>query len=365
MTNSRIVMHIDFDYFFAQIEEREDPSIKDKPVVVCVYSGRREDSGVVSTANYIAREYGVKSGMPITLAKRKLRDVESVFLPVNHSLYETVSERIMNTVRSFADQFEQVGIDEAFLDVTERLNGNFEKSAELANAVREAIFLKEGISCSIGIGPNKIVAKIAAGRKKPNGLTIVRPDEVQQFLSSLSVRELVGVGRKTEKVLHSLGIRTIGDLTDYKIENLIEALGSSLGTFLHNVALGIDESPVKEKAGVNSISRMVTLKEDTRDLEMIMNQIDRLTVDVYSSVTEQHLDFRSATVLVVLSDLRMRSRTRTFENPIEKLEVVQKTTRHLLEQVLEVESHSFRRVGIKLSNFLKKQGQKRLTDFDS
>lgn len=137
-------MLVDLDYFFAQIEERRNPSIKDKPVVVCVYSGRTEESGVVSTANYIARRFGVRSGMAIVLAKKKLKDTEAVFLPVDHDYYRGVSERIMIALRDNADDFEQVGIDEAYLDVSRRTEGDFERATSLARLVKDEIELKRG-----------------------------------------------------------------------------------------------------------------------------------------------------------------------------------------------------------------------------
>ena len=240
-------MHVDFDYFFAQVEERKDGSIGDKPVVVCVYSGRSQDSGVVSTSNYLARKYGVKSGMPISFAKNRLKDVDSVFLPVDHDLYDVVSRNIMNIVRKYADKFEQAGVDEAFLEVTGSVNGSFEKAGEHANKLKKEIFKNEKITCSIGIGPNKLVAKIAAGTHKPDGLTLVKPDEVKSFLFPLPVRVLFGVGRKTEKTLQELGILTVGELATFDSDKLISIFGRHAAMHLQRSALGHDDSPVEQR----------------------------------------------------------------------------------------------------------------------
>jgi len=357
-------MHIDFDYFFAQVEERENPSIKGRPVVVCVYSGRGEDSGAVSTANYTARKYGVKSGIPITFAKKRLENVESVFIPVNHTLYDAVSEKIMTIIRNYADRFEQVGVDEAFLEITERVDGSFEKAKQLASEIKKEIFSKEKITCSVGIGPNKLVAKIAAGRQKPDGVTAVKPEEVQQFLASLPVRELVGVGQKTEKALKKLGIKTFGELAAYSVDRLISVFGRTFGTYLHDTALGIDESLVEQRGRPESLSRIVTLKENTRDIAMIMKEIISLAKDVYSNAMEQGFSFRSVSIMAVMEDLTMRSRSKTFEKPTKSLETVEKTAEELLEQLLREETkRSVRRVGIKISNFVEEKGQKHLTDF--
>ena len=196
---TRIVMLVDLDYFYAQCEEIRNPTIKNKPVVVCVFSGRTKDSGVVSTANYVARKYGVYSGISILLAKKKLKDVDAVFLPVDTEFYKEISDKIMVTLRIHADRFEQVGIDEAYMDVTKRIKTNYSAAKELAEIIKHEVFILQKLTCSIGIGPNKLVAKIAADIKKPDGLTMVRPGGVRSFLSPLSVRSLVGVGKKTEK----------------------------------------------------------------------------------------------------------------------------------------------------------------------
>jgi DNA polymerase IV (DinB-like DNA polymerase) len=360
----RVVMHIDFDYFFAQVEERENPAIQGKPVVVCVYSSRGEDSGAVSTANYMARKYGVKSGIPIAFAKKRLKSVEAVFLPVNHDLYEDVSEEIMTIIRSYGDRFEQVGVDEAFLEVTERVDNSFEKAKRLACEIKNEIMTKEKITCSIGVGPNKLVAKIAAGMQKPNGLTAVRPEEVPQFLSPLPVRALVGVGRKTEKALQKLGIKTVGELAAYGVDNLIEVFGRTFGAYLHNAALGIDQSPVEQKGRPDSASRIVTLKENTRDITMMVKEITSLAKAVHANVVEGGFSFKTVSVMTVMEDLAMRSRSKTFEKPTKSLEIIEQTAEELLEQLLRKETErSVRRVGIKISHFVEEKGQKQLTDF--
>ncbi|UCB59749.1 MAG: DNA polymerase IV [Candidatus Bathyarchaeota archaeon] len=360
----RVVMHVDFDYFFAQVEERENPEIKGKPVVICVYSGRGEDRGAVSTANYMARKYGVKSGMPIAFARKRLKNVEAEFLPVNHRLYDGVSEKIMALIHSHADSFEQAGIDEAFLEVTQRVEGSFEKARCLAIEIKRQIFAEEKITCSIGVGPNKLVAKIAAGKQKPDGLTIVKPEEVQPFLLGLPVRELVGVGRKTEKTLRNLGVKTVEELAAMSLDRLIDTFGRSFGSYLHKAAHGVDESPVQQRGQPESVSRMVTLKEDTRDIATMMREIASLARAVHSTVVAQRFSFRSVSVIAVMEDLTMRLRSKTFEKPIKNLKIVEHTAEELLKHLLREElERSVRRVGVKIHNFIEEKGQKELTDF--
>ncbi len=302
--------------------------------------------------------------MPIVFAKKKLKNVEAVFLPVNHARYDMVSQEMMNMIRTYAYAFEQVGVDEAYLDVSKRVDGSYEKARHLATEIKKEIFAKEKITCSIGIGPNKLVAKIAAGRKKPNGLTVVRPEEVQQFVSDLPVRELMGVGRKTEKKLRELGIKTIGQLAACNIGRLVGVFGNTLGNYFHNASLGIDETPVEQRGRAKSISRIVTLKQNTRDPAVMLKEIKNLAEDVHSSILEQGLSFKSVSIVAVMDDLTTLSRSKTFQNPTESLEKVQRTAKELLELLLKRETdRSVRRVGIRMSDFFEEKGQKQLADF--
>ncbi len=365
MVAARVVLHVDLDYFYAQCEEREDPSIRGKPVVVCVYSGRTADSGAVSTANYVARRFGVQSGIPIVLAKRMLKGEDAVFLPVNRKLYEEVSNSIMNLLRGHADSFEQVSIDEAFLDVTKRVNGDFEEAGKLAQRVKAEIMAKEKLTCSVGVGPNKLVSKIAAGFRKPDGLTVVKPEDAEAFLAPLPVGKLYGVGKKTEKVMKKIGIETIGDLAKYNAEKLIETFGKTLGVYFHSAAKGIDEEPVQERGRAESISRIKTLKEDTRDLEVVLETVDRLCGEVHSRVVQQGLSFRSVGIMAVMTDMSVHSRTKTFENSTNELEALRSTAKELFERFLRQQAElEIRRVGVKASNFEESQKkQTRLVDF--
>jgi len=280
---ARIVMLVDLDYFYAQCEEKRNPSLKGKPVVVCVYSGRTEESGAVSTANYIARKYGVKSGIPISLAKKKLKDTDAVFLPVDHTFYRDISEKIMDILRSYADQFEQVGVDEAYLDVTKRIEGSYEAAKKLAAKIKVDVWNQQKLTCSIGVGQNKLVAKIAADIRKPDGLTVIEPGGIGHILYPLPVNRLIGVGKKTEKKLESLRIRTIGDLSRFDVQKLMEVFGRNLGTYLHKASIGIDDDPLRERE-VESLSRISTLKENTRDLEVILEEADKLSDQVHTKL---------------------------------------------------------------------------------
>ena len=359
-------MLADLDYFFAQAEEVRNPSIKEKPVVVCVYSGRTPDSGAVSTANYNARKYGVKSGIPIFLAKKKLENMDAVFLPVDEAYYEQVSNNIMNILRAFADSFEQVGIDEAYLNVTQRTEASYEKAKELAERIKKEVKAQQRISCSIGVAPNKLIAKIAADAQKPDGLTIVKPEQIETFLSPLPVGRLIGVGRKTEEKLEPLEIKTIGDLAKCPAQRLVEVFGKNHGTYLHNAAQGIDFTPVQEAGETESISRISTLKEDTRALEQILEKAYTLGGDIHAKLAQRKIKFKQVSIIAIMKDLTIHSRNRKLENPTDDLKTLKKAARELFEKLLAETELDIRRIGVKISDFIKQdeqERQKQITDF--
>ena len=360
----RIVLLVDLDYFFAQCEELRNPELKGKPVVIGMYSGRTEESGAVSTANYVARKYGVKSGMPLFLAKRKLEGVDAVFLPVDYEHYQHISDKLMQIFRGYADVFEQVGIDEAYLDVTAKVHESFEEAKKLAERMQAEVKSQVGVTFSVGVGPNKLVAKIACDAQKPNGLTVVRVEEVEGFLQALPVDRLLGVGRKTSKTMDSLGIKTLGDLAEFSVQRLLEVFGKTLGVYFHNAANGVDDEPVQEAGEAESISRIGTLKENSRDLEFILGKTGELIGEIRSELAEKRLSFRQVGIVAILSDLTVRSRSKTLEQPTTDPETLRKTVRELFEKFLADSDLEVRRVGVKVSGFVKEEpAQKQLTSY--
>jgi DNA polymerase IV (DinB-like DNA polymerase) len=357
-------MLVDMDYFFAQCEELRNAAIRSKPVVVCVFSGRSEDSGAVSTANYVARSYGVKSGMPIYLAKKKLEDFDAAFLPVDEKYYEEISGKVMNILRKYADRFEQAGIDEAYLDVTQRTSGRFQEAKQLAVSMKDEVKAQLKLTCSIGIGPNKLVAKIAADEKKPDGLTVIAPERVEEFLSPLKVRRLLGVGTKTREKMQSLGISTVHELAKYDPQRLNDIFGRTMGIYFHNAALGIDAEPVEERSEVESFSRITTLKQDSRDLSFIMETAERLCSEIHGTVVSERMNFKTVGIIAILKDLSTHTRSKTLENPTNSLEVLNKSAKELFEKFFNETEGEARRVGVKVSNLSRERtSQKQLTSF--
>lgn len=343
-------MLVDLDYFFAQCEELRNPSLREKPVVICVFSGRSEDSGAVSTANYVARKYGVRSGMPIFLAKKRLENVDAAFLPVDDQFYEEVSQRVMKVLKGFADEFEQVGIDEAFLDVSKRTQADFRNGEELAGKIKSELFNQEKLTCSVGVGPKKLIAKIAADEKKPDGLTVISPDQVVNFLDPLPVNRMIGVGTKTLEKMKTMSINTIGDLAKYDVQRLTAVFGKTLGVYFHNASLGIDNELVQERGETESISRIATLKQNTRELNVIMNDAIELCKDLHTRVINERLTFKTVGIIAITADINTHSRSKTLDSPSNSLELMKKTVQELFENFLDESEIDLRRVGVKLSN---------------
>ncbi|MEM4248600.1 MAG: DNA polymerase IV [Candidatus Nanoarchaeia archaeon] len=341
----RIILHIDLDYFYAQVEEVLNPELKGKPVVVGADPKKGRGRGVVSTCNYEARKYGIHSGMPISIAYRKC--LNCIFLPVNMDLYVEVSARIMSIFRKYADEFELGGIDECYLNVSEKCK-NYKQAEELALKIKSELKQKEKLTCSIGIGPNKLIAKIAAGRQKPDGLTTVKPEQVKEFLRKLSVRELIGVGPKTEAVLNQMSIFTIGQLAKISKSDLIGMFGK-FGSVLYDEARGIDESPLVEEWEAKSMGRQVTFEKDTKDKKLVLDKLSEIVSDTIKQLGEEKLSYKTITVKVRYEDFYTTSRAETLKTPHRDEKTAQEKAKELIEIFLHDERR-IRLIGFSLSN---------------
>ncbi len=361
---TRIVFHIDFDYFYAQCEETRSPELKSKPVCVCVFSDRGGDSGAIATANYTARKYGVKSGIPIAFAKRKLEErKDAVFLPVDFEFYSEMSEKAMGIMRDAADIFEYVGRDEAYLDVTHRAGMDFGNASHLAQQIKNTIRDKIKLSCSIGISSNKLISKIASDFQKPDGLTVVPPDKKEAFLDQLKIRKIPGIGKKTEEMFLEMGIETIQDLKKLDIFTLNKEFGRKSGTFIYNSARGIDEEPVKKREESIQYSKITTLKKDSKDYQFLSENISELCQEVYEVIKKNNKMFKSIGIHFVQSDMSNKSKSRMLRNPTNSIDDLQKNAGQLLKEALESQTITIRRVGVKVSELSEIQGQSDITSF--
>ena len=361
---TRVVFHIDFDYFYAQCEETRCPELKSKPVCVCVFSDRGGDSGAIATANYTARKYGVKSGIPIAFAKKRLEErKDAVFLPVDFDFYSEISEKAMEIMKESADIFEYVGRDEAYLDVTERVEGNFERANHLAQQIKNTIKDKIKLSCSIGISPNKLISKIASDFQKPDGLTTVSPEKVEVFLEQLKIRRIPGIGKKTEERFLEMNLETIQDLKKIDIFTLNKEFGRKTGSYIYNAVRGIDNEPVKEREARIQYSKITTLKKDSKDYQFLSENIIELCKEVYNVVKKNNQMFKSVGIHFVQSDLSNKSKSRMLRNPTASIEELEKIVDQLLKEALENQTITIRRLGVKVSELSEIQGQSDITSY--
>jgi len=343
------------DHFFTAVETREHPEYKEKPVVVGADPKEGKGRGVVSTCNYEAREYGIRSGMPISRAWK--RCPHAVYLPVNHKLYAEVSSRIMKILRKYADKFEQWGIDEAFLEVSTKVK-DYEDAKRLAQKIKQEVYRKEELTCSIGVGPNKLMAKIASDFKKPNGLTLVEEKDVEAFLAPLPVNKLLWVGKKTAQKLNAIGIETIGDLANYDPSVLAEKFGV-WGTQIYLSAHGIDKSEVQERWEVKSMGRDTTFEEDTSDVNYILETLDALAEDVHKQLVESNFTCKTVTVKIRYENFETHTHGKTLPFPTDRLRDIQKTARELIQEFLR-HDRKVRLVGVRLSSLVSTEKQRRL-----
>jgi DNA polymerase IV (DinB-like DNA polymerase) len=360
----RVVFHIDFDYFFAQCEELRNPDLKTKPVAVCVFSDRGGDSGAIATANYIARNYGVKSGMPIRFAKKKLEKVNNaVFLPTDFEYYSEISQKAMDTIKEFADIFEYVGRDEAYLDVSMRIEGSFDKASHLAQQLKNAVRKSSKLSCTVGVSSNKLVAKIASNFKKPDGLTIVFPEKIESFLDPLPIRTIPGIGKKTEEVFSEMGLETILQLKTLDVFSLNSKFGRKIAAYIYNAARGIDNEPVCPRQEATQYSRIVTLKEDSKEYGFLAKNLEKLCDEIHSTIIADSIIFKSVGIQFVQSDLSNKTKSRTLKNPTSSLDELKKTVMQLLREALEDQQLLVRRIGVRVSDLSKISGQDNITRY--
>ncbi|MCJ7559122.1 DNA polymerase IV [Candidatus Bathyarchaeota archaeon] len=343
------------NHFYTAVEQREQPAYMGKPVVVGADPKEGKGRGVVSTSNYEARKAGVRSGMPISRAWKLCP--EAVYLPPNFPLYIRVSNEIMDIARKYADKFEQWGIDEAFLDVTSRVK-DYAEAEVLAKEIKREISEKEHLTCSIGVGPNKLVAKIASDYQKPDGLTIVKEDEVEKFLAPLPARKLLWVGRKTEEKLKVMGITTIGDLARYDPTVLTETFGV-MGTQMYLMARGIDRSDVEPRTEVKSISHETTFEEDTADADMVLKALNALSEEVCKEALNQSLFFKTVTVKVRYENFETHTHGKTLSFMTNRSQDLKKTAKELLQTYLR-HNRKVRLIGVRVSSFVKGEKQKTL-----
>jgi len=343
----RVVLHADMDAFYAAVEIRERPDLEGKPVVVGQDPREGHVRGVVLTASYEARRFGVRSAMPCVQALRLCP--EAVFVPPHFDLYLAASRGIMATLRPYADRLEPAGIEEGYLDVTRRTEGDFVRAKELAQEIKAAVRRDHRLTCSVGVAPSKAVAKIASDFQKPDGLTVVPPEHVVEFLAPISLRKILGVGPKTADRLKELGLETIRDLQAYPREDLVETLGG-FGEYLVDVAFGCDSDEVVEPTGPpESISTETTFEKDLDSYDEIRPELESLCRSLQVQLLEEKYAYRTVTLKVRYSDFETHTRSKSLKIHTTDLDPILILSQMMLKEVL-VSGRKIRLIGIRLSN---------------
>jgi DNA polymerase IV (DinB-like DNA polymerase) len=351
----RIIMLVDMDYFYVACEELRHPQIRGVPAIVGSDPKEGRGRGVVMTCNYKARELGIHSAMPISAAYRLKPD--AVFLGADFSYYDEVSAKVMAVLKRFCSKFEQVSVDEAFLDVSAKISG-YGDAQQYASKMKNAVLEEVGIKCSVGIGPNKLIAKMACSQAKPDGIKVVGEQDVKDFLHGKKIIDLYGVGGKTSEKLAAMGYRTVEQLSKANAMQLIDRFGA-FGGELIRYANGIDDSEVTENYGAKSISREFTFEKNTDDANQIKDAISRLSMQVGAEAEKGQEYFKTVTVKLRYYDFTEHLHSRSI-----RMTGDPKTLAHTAISLYESsanKSKKVRKLGVRVSNLVSRKGQKRIT----
>jgi DNA polymerase IV (archaeal DinB-like DNA polymerase) len=342
----RIIFHVDIDSFYPSVEIRENPGIKGKPVIVGQDPKGGKGRGVVVSCSYEARKFGIHSGQPISRAYKICPD--AVYLRPNFQLYGKVSRSIMNLLRAYADKFEQVSIDEAFLDVSDKVT-NYDSARLLSLNIKQEVETKEGLTCSIGVAPNKSSAKIASEFQKPDGLTVVPPENLKDFLSPLPASAITGIGRKTEEYLQTIGVKTIGDLQKVSGKDLVKRFGKT-GVWLWGVANGLERIEVREKS-MRSLSAEYTFEKDVSDKKEVLAKLEELSEKLHRRILSSDVKFRVVGIKVRFTHFQTFSRENALPVVTDSKEAMIREARSLFRE-FEKNPRKIRLIGLSVSDFV-------------
>ena len=356
----RKIMHLDLDAFFCSVEELQDTSLKGKPFAV---GGRPESRGVVSSCSYAARQFGVRSAMPMGKALRLCPDL--IVISSRHARYGEYSDRVMERINQLTPLVEQVSIDEAFLDVSDMPEDGLFLAKLLQSRIRQEL----GLPCSIGVATNKLVAKVASdvgkaghrGVEPPNAITVVPPGEEARFLAPLPAQALWGIGPKSAARLSEMGIHTVGDLAKMPETALLEHFGKT-GPELHRRALGIDNSPVASSGVVKSVSNEHTYDKDQREETVILKSLRQLSENVGGRLRKASLVGTVVQIKLRWADFTTLTRQVTLPAPTDQDGVIYKTAAELFQKVWREERYAVRLVGVGVAGLVAAQRQLSLWD---
>lgn len=341
---------MDIDSFYPSVEINENAGMRGKPVIVGQDPKGGKGRGVVVSCSYEARKLGIRSGMPISRAYKMCP--EAIYLRPNFPLYGNVSRRIMDILREYAGRFEQVSIDEAFLDVSERVS-DYDSAISVALQIKQEVKMLEGLTCSIGVAPNKSSAKIASEFRKPDGLTVVRPEELKGFLSPLPASAITGIGRKTEEYLESIGVRTIGDLQKVSGKDLVKRFGKT-GVWLWGVANGLERIAVNEKA-MKSLSVEHTFDNDVAEKGEVVRKIEELSDRLHKRVLSSKISFRVVGIKIRFTHFQTYNRENTLSAATTSKDALTQEAKNLFRE-FEKNPRKVRLIGLFVSGLSEADG---------
>ncbi|MFX1567297.1 MAG: DNA polymerase IV [Promethearchaeota archaeon] len=344
---SRIILHCDLDCFFAAVEIRDNPHLKGKPVIIGADPKEGKGRGVISTCNYEARKYGLHSAMPISQAYR--RCPHGIYLKPNGNKYYKVSNEVMEILKKYSNVFQKVGTDEAYLELTE-ITKYFEEAEIIAREIQKEIIMKIGITISIGIAPTKSLAKIASDENKPNGITIVKPDKIHEFLKDMDITRIPGIGKKSKVYYCKNGIRKIGDIISTPLPTIMDLFGKH-GSWIWKIVNGLDNRQVKEfHVDRKSISAERTFYSDTDNFNDILSRIEEINESIHKSVIKHQITYKTVTLKIRFEGFQTFTRSKTLPFHIQDKDFVLDITLELFREFSNSKK-KIRLVGIKLSNF--------------
>lgn len=347
-------LHLDMDYFFAQAEEKRRPMMTGKIIVVCVFSGRTADSGVVSTVNYPGRAIGIHSGMPIFMAKKRAPPADSLFLPVDHEYYGQLSAQIDSIIRRRHSRVVQASIDEWNVELE---TDDAAEAEARAAALKEAVKKEAGLTCTVGVAPSMLGAKMAAGKAKPDGLLALDRDAERKFVMESDVEKVPGIGPKTAMALREVGVEKVRDLAKLEPITLVEVFGRKPGSWLHALGQGSYADGLGEEKEQEEVSRIGTLREKTRDPYTLLAKLEELEVDAKEWLVEMKKSYKTLTITFITEDLKAHGKSMSFHNPKTWNEDITREKKELVEAFLGENRLQVRRIGIKFGNFLDLGGQ--------
>ncbi|MFY9177849.1 MAG: DNA polymerase IV [Caldicoprobacterales bacterium] len=333
------VIHLDMDAFYAAVEQRDHPQYRGKPVVV---GGDPKGRGVVSTASYEARKFGVHSAMSCKRAAELCPG--AIFLPVDMDKYKKESRKIHYIFRKYTSIIEPISIDEAFLEIED---GN---AVDIAKKIKEDIYNSTGLTASVGVSYNKFVAKLASDMKKPDGFTVITYDDAQRILPELPIRKIWGVGEKTEKELNNIGIFTVKDLLQYDHEFLLKNWGRRAHELLQ-LCQGIDYSPVQIDQEIKSMGEETTLKEDTMDLDVLRNYLKDFSLAISGRMSQKGIECRTITVKIKYNDFKIITRGTTLNRATNSPYTLYECASEILDSRVPL-VRPVRLIGLQVSNLI-------------